>query len=111
MGILAIILGIFGIIFGWFPIIQYPAFALSIVGILLSAIGLNKSGKTGKGKGSAIAGLIICIIATVLSGIGVFVCTAAAAGAAAKTPGALQDLKDATDALEQVKNTLDSLTK
>ena len=82
MGILAIILGIFGIIFAWFPIIQYVALALAIVGIVLSAVGLKKSSTTGKGKGSAIVGLVFCIIATVLSGIGVFICTAAVAGVA-----------------------------
>ena len=109
MGIAAIILGIIGIIFGWFPIIQYGALALSIAGIILSAIGLKNSSQTGKGKGSAIAGLILCIMGTVFSGIGVFICTAAAAGAAAKTPGALQDLKNAAEALEGAKNVLDSL--
>jgi hypothetical protein len=116
MGIVAIILGIFGIIFGWFPIIQYVAFALSILGIILSAIGLKKSDTTGKGKRSAIAGLVLCVTATVLSGIGVFVCTVAAAGTVAKTPGTLQDLqnaagtlKDTVDVLENARETLDSL--
>ena len=109
MGILAIILGIFGIACAWFPIIQYVALALSVVGIILSAIGLKKSGETGKGKVSSVVGLIFCIIATVLSGIGVFICTAAFAGAAAKAPGALEGLKNASEALDSAKEVSKSL--
>lgn len=97
MSIVAIILGIFGIFLGWFPFIQYVAIAMSIMGIVLSAIDLKKSGTTGKGKGLAIAGLVVCIIATVSSGIGIFVCTAV--GATAKTPAALLDLRNTAGAL------------
>jgi hypothetical protein len=43
MGILAIFLGIFGIIFGWFPLVQYFALGLSILGIVFSALALLKA--------------------------------------------------------------------
>jgi hypothetical protein len=109
MSVVGILLGIFGIIFGWFPIIQYAALGLSVSGIILSALGLKKSGKTGKGQGAAIAGLILCIFGTIGSGIGVFVCTAATSSALSKTPEALEDLKNAANALEGAKDVLDSL--
>jgi hypothetical protein len=107
MGVLAILLGIFGIIFGWFPIIQYFALGLSILGIILSALALKKSStvENAKGKGAAITGLVLCVIGTVCSGIGVVVCTACAAAganAAAKTPDALKSLQEAADALEKL---------
>jgi hypothetical protein len=116
MGILSIFLGIFGIIFGWFPVIQYVALALSILGIIFSALALKKASvsESGKGKGPAIAGLVLCVIAAVCSGIGVIACTvcaAGAAGAAAKTPGALQDLQNAANALQETKDALENLTK
>ena len=114
MGVLAILLGIFGIIFGWIPIIQYFALGLSILGIVLSALALKKSSasENGKGKGVAIAGLVLCVIGVVCSGIGVFVCTACTAAglkAAEKTPEALKSLQEAADALEKTKEALENL--
>lgn len=116
MGVLSIFLGIFGIIFGWIPFIQYFALGLSILGIVLSAVALKASSKreNSKGKGVAIAGLVLCVIGTVCSGIGVFVCTACTAAginAAAKTPGALKSLQDTVDTLQQTKDTLENITK
>jgi hypothetical protein len=115
MGVLSIFLGIFGIIFGWIPLIQYFALALSVLGIVFSAIALKKASASeqGKGKGAAIIGLVLCVIGTVCSGIGVFVCTvctAAGANAAIKAPEALQGLQDASNALQGAQNALENLT-
>ena len=104
MGILAIILGIFGIVCAWFPVIQYAALALSIVGIILISTGLKNSGRTGRGKASSVVGLIFCIMATIFSGIGIFICTVAVAGAAANTPDALEGLKNTSEALDSAKD-------
>jgi hypothetical protein len=72
----------------------------------------SSTAENGKGKGSAIAGLVLCVIGTVCSGIGVFVCTAcvaAGAGAAAKTPDALQSLQGAAESLQKTKDALEGL--
>ena len=115
MGVFAIFLGIFGIIFGWIPIIQYFALGLSILGIVLSALALKKASATekGKGKGIAITGLVLCVIGIVCSGIGVFVCTACAAAgtnAAIKAPDTLKNLQDAADTLKQTQEALERIT-
>ena len=116
MSVFAILFGIFGIIFGWFPVIQYFALGLSVLGIIFSALALKKASASehGKGKGAAIAGLVLCIIATVCSGIGVLACTVcAAAGTAAamKAPDALQGLQETSNALQGLQDSLEKLSK
>ena len=61
------VLGIIAVLTFWFPFIGLP---LSIIGLVLSSVGMKRI----DGKGFAVAGLVLTIIALVLSG-----CIAAAA--------------------------------
>lgn len=60
-GIASLVLGIIGVITFWFPFVGFP---VSIVGLILAAIGLKRL----DGKGFAIAGLVLSIIGVVLAG-------------------------------------------
>jgi hypothetical protein len=60
-GIASLVLGIVGIITFWFP---FVGLAVSIVGLALATVGMKRI----QGKGIAIAGLVLTIIALVLSG-------------------------------------------
>jgi hypothetical protein len=60
-GIAGMVLGIIGVLMFWFPFIGLP---VSIVGLVLSSVGMKRI----DGKGFAIAGLVLTIIAVVLSG-------------------------------------------
>lgn len=67
---IGLVLGIFGLIGGWIPYIQYITFILSIGGIIISSIALKK-GANGGCKGMAIAGLVLGIIGIVLTVVSV----------------------------------------
>ena len=62
MGIAGLILGILGAIGSFLPVVVYGAWLLALIGIVLSAIALNK-----EKSGIAIAGLVICIIGFVIA--------------------------------------------
>lgn len=86
------ILSLVGAIFSWIPILSYFALPLSIVGVVLSAIAMKKQPEK---KGMAIAGLVMSIIALVLSSILLIACTvcvACAAGAADAITGGITPL-------------------
>ncbi len=68
LGIVSIILGCFG---GWFSIIALP---LAIVGLVLSVVGGKQLKAAGKSAGVATAGLVIGIIAVIITAIFFFVC-------------------------------------
>lgn len=75
-GIAGMVLGIIGVLSFWFPFIGLP---VSIVGLVLSSVGMKRV----TGKGFAVAGLVLTIIAVVLS-----TCIAAfAIGYHINTPG------------------------
>lgn len=61
-GIAGFVIACFAIVFCWVPFFDL---VLSIFGIVCSAVGLNKD--KGTGKGLAIAGLIISIVALLIS--------------------------------------------
>lgn len=69
------VLGIVGLVLsflsGWFSIIAFPA---AIVGLVLSIIGGKKMRTNGQSSSLATAGLVIGIIAVVLSAILFFTC-------------------------------------
>lgn len=68
--VIGLVFGIFGLIGGWIPYIQYITFILSIGGIIISSIALKK-GANGGCKGMAIAGLVLGIISIVLTAVAV----------------------------------------
>lgn len=87
LSIIGLILGILAVVFFWFPVANYFFLVCGIVGIVLSAMGRKKAKAAGASTGLATAGLVLSIIGTCLSGIGVFACTiCAAAGEIASDP-------------------------
>ncbi len=68
LGIVALVLGFLS---GWFSIIALP---IAIVGLVLSVVGGKKAQANGEKNGFATAGLVIGIIAVVLSAILFFSC-------------------------------------
>lgn len=60
-GIASLVLGIIGVLTFWFP---FVGLTVSIVGLVLATVGMKRI----DGKGLAIAGLVLSIIALVLSG-------------------------------------------
>lgn len=69
-GIASLVLGIIGVVIFWVPFVGLP---VSIVGLILAALGMKRI----DGKGFAVAGLVLAIIGVILGG-----CITAAAIAA-----------------------------
>ena len=64
LAIAGMVLGIVAILLSFLPIINNLSFFLAIVGLILSIVGLVKANKgTGAGKGMAIAGIVLCVVA------------------------------------------------
>ena len=83
MGVVSLVFGIISLILCWFPVVNYIALALSVIGIVMGAVGKSKAKKAGQSSGVATAGLVLSIIATVFAGIFVLVCGGALCAAAA----------------------------
>ena len=84
MGIASLVLGIITVVICWIPCFGWFAIIPAIVGIILGACGINAAKKNnGQGKGVAIAGLVLSIIALIISIFWIVVFGAATASAAA----------------------------
>ncbi len=83
----ALVLGIIGIIGGWFPIVCYFTTVCAILGMIFGVIGRKKSiAAHGKASGLATAGLVLGIIGTAIAALGLIctsICSAALCAAAA----------------------------
>ncbi len=95
--IAAMVCGIIGVVGGLFltatvigPVITL---VLSILGIILGSKGMKEAKITGVGKGMAVTGLVLGIIGTVFSAIGV-ICALACAATVGAANNALKDLED-----------------
>jgi hypothetical protein len=67
LGTSGFVLGLIGLIFSFIPVIGMIAWPLVILGIIFSAIGLNKAAKgRATNKGLAITGLVVSIIGLVI---------------------------------------------
>ena len=91
MGVASLILGIFAVILCWIPVVNWLGIILGVVGIILGAIGISKAKKNGQGKGTAVAGLVLSIVATAIAAIAWMACSACGAC------GAASELIDAAD--------------
>lgn len=87
-GIVALVITWFG---GWFSIIALP---LAIAGLVLSVVGGKKLKAAGQSAGVATAGLVIGIIATVLSSIFFFTCGICVLCVANEIEDAVNDAND-----------------
>jgi hypothetical protein len=87
MAMAGLVLGIVAIVLSFIPCIGFFAITPAILGIIFSIIGLSQAKKTGQGKGMAIAGLVLSILAIVWIPIFILLIVGgAAAGAAAGGP-------------------------
>lgn len=84
MSVAALVCGILGIIGGFIPVVTYFTLVLAILGIVFGVIGRKKAAAAGEASGLATAGLVLGIIGTAFSAIGVIcvVCAAACVAAA-----------------------------
>ena len=80
MGIASLVLGIITAIICWIPCFSWFAVLPAIVGIVLGACAIKVAKKNnGQGKGIAVAGLVLSIIALIIAIIWIIICAAAAA--------------------------------
>ena len=80
MGIAGLILGILGAIGAFVPGLVYGAWGFSLIGIIVSAIGMKKLKAANQPGGVAVAGLVISIISFVIA-IPRLICAIACASA------------------------------
>ncbi len=79
LAIAGLVLGIVAICVSFIPAVGMAAIFLAIVGLILSAIGIKGTGVNAAkcGRGMAIAGLVLCLVAAVISITQQAVCSAA----------------------------------
>jgi len=83
MGVASLVLGIVSIVFCWIPCVGNLCCIPALIGIILGACGIGVAKKhNGEGKGVAIAGFVLSIIAFIFSIFWILVFGAAAASAA-----------------------------
>jgi hypothetical protein len=63
MAVAGLVLGIVSFVISFIPCVGLLAILPAILGIIFSIIGISKAKTTGQGKGMAIAGLILSILA------------------------------------------------
>ena len=81
LSVAALVLGILGIVGGWFPIINYFTTVCAILGLIFGVAGRKKSlAATGRPSGLATAGFVLGIIGTSFAALGI-ICTIACASA------------------------------
>lgn len=79
LAIAGLVLGIIGAVVAWIPCFGWIlGIILGIIGAALSGIGLAQASKLGSGKGMAVTGLILSIIAILLGPVVYFIFVAAA---------------------------------
>ncbi len=97
MAVVALVFGIISIVLSFCGYGSFVGLVLGIVGIILAA-----KARKAEPSGVATAGLVLCIIGTVLSGILAVACVICAGciGAAANDAEAMNDLANALSELE-----------
>jgi hypothetical protein len=66
----AMVLGIVGAVFGLIPLTAPVAFICGLLGVIFGLIGISRARKVGVGMGMGVAGLVLGIVAVVLSIVG-----------------------------------------
>ena len=109
MSIAALVLGILSAIFAWWGLVLgIASLVCGIVGIVLAVKGKKAAVAAGAPTGMATAGLVLAIIGTSLSVIGVIACGLCAICSA----GASKEINDALNsgALDDLQNALDQIS-
>lgn len=73
MGVASLVLGIISLIIGFIPLCGAIALVPAIIGVILGIVDIVSKSKKGEKKGTAIAGLILSAIATLVIIFWVFV--------------------------------------
>lgn len=60
------VLGLLGFLGSFIPVINIGGIVLGVVGAILAAVGLSKAKKSGTGKGLAVSGLILGLLAVII---------------------------------------------
>ena len=108
-----LVLGIVGICISFIPAVGMAAIFVAVVGLVLAAIGIKGTGANAakRGRGMAIAGLVLCLVAGMISISQQLFCAAvtdAVNDAPESASEAVDDLSDAVDDLDSLANELDS---
>jgi hypothetical protein len=74
MAIASLVLGIIALVFTFIPVIGNMAPILAIIGIVLGVMGKKQLAMTGQPSGTATAGLVLSVIALVISLIFTIIC-------------------------------------
>ncbi|MBQ4557848.1 MAG: hypothetical protein IJA61_00525 [Clostridia bacterium] len=74
LAVSGMVLGIVSLVLCWFGVLAFAALPLAIVGLVLSIVGGKKLKANNAPSGIATAGLVIGIIAVVLTGIAFVSC-------------------------------------
>lgn len=61
------VVGLLGFLGSFIPVLNIGGIVLGIVGAILAGVGLAKAGKVGAGKGLALAGLILGVLAVIIA--------------------------------------------
>lgn len=61
------VLGLLGLLASWIPVLNVVGMILGVIGAVLAAVGLAKVKTTGAGKGLAISGLILGVLAVIVA--------------------------------------------
>jgi steroid 5-alpha reductase family enzyme len=73
VAVASLVLGIIAFILSFIPCIGIFAIVPAILGIIFGIVGMSSAKKTGQGKGMAVAGLILSILAIIWVPLFIFV--------------------------------------
>jgi hypothetical protein len=111
MGIAGLVLGILAAVLSFIPCVGTFAIVPGLIGVILSAVGMNQAGKAGASKSLALAGLICSIVGCCLACYQIYLFAAVGSEMKKgyeelKESGAIDSLNKA---MEQLKNITDTL--
>jgi hypothetical protein len=67
LALTALVLGIFGICLSLIPVLWITAFPPAVVGLVFGLIAITEANRVRAGKGLALVGTILCVLALVLA--------------------------------------------
>ena len=113
LAIAGFVLGVVGICISFIPAIGMAAIIVAVIGLVLAVIGIKGTGENSAkaGRGLAIAGLVLCLVAGMISISQHLFCSAvidAANDAPESASEAIDDLSDAAEKLDSLSDDLDS---